>query len=282
MNENMEELMLDLLCKKAIYGLEPHEEKQLADLEAQAGIRDRARSLELSFELTAASLSTAGLDTREQMPGHLQSKILSDARSHFAARAPVRTATVSSSDEEGTDGWGSIFSWLGWPVAAAACLALALNIYYTRPSNQMAGSGQPTPTPEQRLGPAQERQRLIETAPDVARATWGPGKMANVKPSGDVVWSDSRQSGYMRLSGLPKNDPTKETYQLWIVSENQDPKTPVDGGTFDITSDGEVIIPIDAKVKALNPQAFAITIEKPGGVPVSKQEKVPALAKRES
>ena len=86
----------------------------------------------------------------------------------------------------------------------------------------------------------------------------------------------------MRLSGLPKNDPAKETYQLWIVAENQDPKTPVDGGTFDITSDGEVIIPINAKVKALNPQAFAITIEKPGGVPVSKQEKVPALAKRET
>jgi anti-sigma-K factor RskA len=126
------------------------------------------------------------------------------------------------------------------------------------------------------------RQALILSAPDLARANWGPGKMSNVNPTGDVVWSDSKQSGYIRLSGLPKNDPSKETYQLWIVAENQDAKTPVDGGTFDINSDGEVIIPIDAKVKVQNPQAFAITIEKPGGVPVSKQEKVPALAKRET
>jgi hypothetical protein len=32
----------------------------------------------------------------------------------------------------------------------------------------------------------------------------------------------------------------------------------------------------------MEPQAFAITIEKPGGVPVSSQEKVPALAKPET
>ena len=59
-------------------------------------------------------------------------------------------------------------------------------------------------------------------------------------------------------------------------------KTPVDGGTFDVNADGEVIIPINAKVKALNPQAFAITMEKPGGVMVSEQKEVAAIAKRET
>ena len=276
MNENMEEVMLDLLCKKAVYGLEPNEEKQLAELEAQMGGMNQARS----FELTAASLATAGLDTRERMPAHLESRILADARSHFAERSQSRTTTVASFQPETSR--GSIFNWLGWAVAATACVALALNMYYTRQPNVIVRTGPATPTPEQRLTPAEERQRLMESAPDLKRAAWGPGKMTDVKPSGDVVWSDTKQAGYMRLSGLPKNDPTRETYQLWIISENQDPKTPVDGGTFDITSDGEVIIPIDAKVKALNPQAFAITIEKPGGVPVSKQERVPALAKPES
>jgi anti-sigma-K factor RskA len=275
MNENKEEVMLDLLCKKAVYGLEPHEEKQLAELEAQMGGADHGQS----FELTAASIATAGLDMREEMPAHLESRILADARSHFAGKSQSRTTRVRSFEPERSG--SSIFNWLGWAVAAAACLALALNIYYTRTPNETVRTG-PAPTPEQRLTPAEERQRLIESAPDLKRAAWGPGKMTEVKPSGDVVWSDTRQAGYMRLSGLPKNDPTKETYQLWIISENQDPKTPVDGGTFDITSEGEVIIPIDAKVKALNPQAFAITIEKPGGVPVSRQERVPALAKPES
>jgi anti-sigma-K factor RskA len=126
------------------------------------------------------------------------------------------------------------------------------------------------------------RERLISTGQDLARGTLGPGKMNEIKPTGDVVWSDTAQAGYIRLSGLPKNDPNKETYQIWIVAENQDPKTPVDGGTFDVNADGEVIIPIDPKVKVQNPQAFAITVEKPGGVVVSKQEKLAALAKRET
>jgi len=110
------------------------------------------------------------------------------------------------------------------------------------------------------------------------KAEWSKGKMPEITPSGDVVWSDSMQEGYLRLSGLPKNNKATSTYQLWIVDETQDPKTPIDGGTFDVTEDGEVVIPINAKLKARNPKAFAITMEKPGGVVVSKGEKVPALA----
>ena len=36
-----------------------------------------------------------------------------------------------------------------------------------------------------------------------------------------------------------------------------------------------------SKLKALGPELFAITIEKPGGVVVSKREKIAALAKVE-
>jgi len=78
------------------------------------------------------------------------------------------------------------------------------------------------------------------------------------------------------------NDTTKETYQLWIFDKTQDPATPIDGGTFDIKSGGEVVIPVNAKLKAKGPQMFAITIEKPGGVVVSKRGKIAALAKVET
>jgi anti-sigma-K factor RskA len=126
------------------------------------------------------------------------------------------------------------------------------------------------------------RNALMASGKALVRGTLGAGTMKDMQPQGDVVWSDEMQEGYVRVTGLAKNDSTKETYQLWIVAENQNPKTPVDGGTFDVTSDGEVIIPINAKVKAMNPQAFAITMEKPGGVVVSDQKKVAALAKRET
>ncbi len=44
---------------------------------------------------------------------------------------------------------------------------------------------------------------------------------------------------------------------------------PVDGGVFDITGEGEVIVPIDAKLPIGTPAVFAITLEQPGGVVVS-------------
>ena len=78
------------------------------------------------------------------------------------------------------------------------------------------------------------------------------------------------------------NDKTKETYQLWIFDKTQDAKTPIDGGTFDVNSDGEVVIPINAKLKAQEPAMFAITMEKAGGVVVSDRKKIAALAKVEN
>ena len=112
----------------------------------------------------------------------------------------------------------------------------------------------------------------------MVKAELGKGNMPDIAAAGDVVWSDSMQEGYVRVSGVPKNDKNAYTYQLWIFDETQDPKTPIDGGTFDVNEDGEVVIPIDARLKTRNPKAFAITMEKPGGVVVSKQEKVPAMA----
>jgi anti-sigma-K factor RskA len=96
---------------------------------------------------------------------------------------------------------------------------------------------------------------------------------------GKVVWSDQLQEGFMSLSGIPVNDPGKAQYQLWIVDPKRD-EAPVDGGVFDIPTDGSpVVIPISAKLALSNPQAFVITLEQPGGVVKSKQEKVVALAK---
>jgi anti-sigma-K factor RskA len=121
----------------------------------------------------------------------------------------------------------------------------------------------------------------LSSGTELARAEIGPGKEA-YNPSGDIVWSDARQQGFIHVKGLPKNDPSREQYQLWIFDENQDPKTPVDGGVFDVNSDGEVVIPINAKIQVKGAKVFAITVERPGGVVVSKQEHVAALAKVET
>ncbi|MGB0513379.1 MAG: anti-sigma factor domain-containing protein [Wenzhouxiangellaceae bacterium] len=119
------------------------------------------------------------------------------------------------------------------------------------------------------LDPATARAALIaDTATSVVE--WGRSEIpAYNAVTGDVVWNDELQQGYLRLSGMPPNDPAISQYQLWIVDPDRD-ANPVDGGVFDIpTGADEIIIPIHAKLDVSNPVAFAITREQPGGVVVS-------------
>lgn len=90
----------------------------------------------------------------------------------------------------------------------------------------------------------------------------------------------------MLFSELKPNDPSIEQYQLWIFDTDPDQATPTDGGVFDISesdigADGKVIVPIKASVPVDRAVQFAVTVEKPGGVYVSKREKIPVLAKVE-
>ena len=154
---------------------------------------------------------------------------------------------------------------LGW--AAAACLGLALIVLELLP---MVPTG----------SLADARQALLESRSAVRLDFAGTEGFSEF--SGDVVWGDEQQAGFMKLSGLPKNDPGVSQYQLWIVDPERD-SAPVDGGVFDIPADGGfTIVPIDAALDVTKPVAFVITVEKPGGVVVSKQETVAAVAQQAS
>lgn len=118
----------------------------------------------------------------------------------------------------------------------------------------------------------------MASAPDVIQVPWADGKTPlGQKVIGDIVWSNKLQRGFMRFVGMPVNDPTVEQYQLWIIDPSRDDE-PIDGGVFDIASTEETIVPIQAKLLVNQPTAFAVTIEKPGGVVVSTQERLPLLA----
>jgi len=134
------------------------------------------------------------------------------------------------------------------------------------------------PTNPSELSSAEARDELLRKAGDLIESDFG-GTEAYDGMSGKVVWSDALQEGYMTLTNLPANKPDKNQYQLWIVDPSRDEK-PVDGGVFDIPS-GEktAVIPIRNPLAVTKPAAFVITLEQPGGVVVSKQEVVVALAK---
>lgn len=278
MKKELDERMMDLLADQALFGLS---EEELRELE-RFGSSDESLSEAQSLELAAAQISTIGIQKDAEMPEHLFKKILADSQYHVAAEQNVFTAPRGTVLTTSTTTGGGISSWLGWAVAAAACVALAANIFTTRQSSiDIAGDPKPTPTPavEEKLTPAQLRQRLIDTEQALARADWTKGNFKESEAiSGDVVWSDAKQTGYVRVSGLPVNDKTKVQYQLWIFEEAGLEKYPKDGGVFDVNENGEVVIPIDAKIAVKNPKAFAITLEKQGGVVVSERGQIAGLA----
>ena len=147
----------------------------------------------------------------------------------------------------------------GWALAAA--LAIAFFVVRT--------DVPPGAVPA--LDASGARMALVRDAPDVITLPWAPPTAAGYeRVTGDVVWSQSRQQGYLRLANLPVNAPARTQYQLWIVDPERDTH-PVDGGVFNVSAKGEVIIAIQAKLQIVAPKAFAITAERPGGVVVSAQ-----------
>ena len=123
-----------------------------------------------------------------------------------------------------------------------------------------------------------QRAAVLASDHQAFHREWKPGPGArDSRFSGDVVWSQERQDGWLSFRGLPKLDPD-HAYQLWIVDQRRE-GPPVDGGLFTIQNpEAETLVPIHAHLRVESPVAFVITIEPKNGVVVSKQEHVVAIA----
>jgi len=113
---------------------------------------------------------------------------------------------------------------------------------------------------------------------DLIRSDW-TATDENSIATGEVVWRDSSQRGFMVFNGLKPNNPIQSQYQLWIFDANTGDEHPIDGGVFDIADDVQTIVSIDARIPVTEAVMFAITEEKPGGVVVSDRKRLPLLAK---
>lgn len=213
-------------------------------------------------------------------------------------RALIAGATRPSSDASGgASRAGRIrareaFAWL----LAAAGLALAVTAWW--PTITGASSSRaPAATVVRSLSDLSQdelrarRDALLAQAPDVVSMPWQTlADPAAQGVSGTLVWSTSRQEGYMTFRGLATNDPDQQQYQLWIFDADlPDERYPIDGGLFNVSvreassraappAADEWIVPIDPRIRVRTPQAFAVTIERPGGVVVTTRERLLLLA----
>lgn len=284
MTELSKERLLELLTDQTVFGLDEKESMELKKIKKEFPDWDD----DVSLELAAAAIGLSTLETKEELPSDLRMKIFASADEYFETHqasqkvlnftpksnvnaGAAATETVRTIVETKTSPW----QWLGWAFAAAACVALAFTLL-TRPNN----TTEIVKTPEtiQTPSPQLTVEQILASATDAVKIP-----LANPKNEkeivGEMVWSNAEQKGYARFTNLPVNDANKETYQLWIVDETQDAKTPISGGVFNVNKAGEVIVPVNAQLEVKKPKMIAVTVEKPGGVVVSKQEKVVALAK---
>ena len=243
----------ELSAGRALGDLSTEEERELDALCLKLGAFP-----DESLEQLAAELEIEGLLAHpEPMPESLSHRLHQWAsESHPAATSVLIRPRVSA--------WRKVFAHplSGWTAAAAAIVFAWIS-----------------PRGDNPLSPLVSENQLRSNATDlIERRFSGLGDFQQA--GGTVLWSDSLQQGLMKLTGIPANDPSKAQYQLWIVDPARDADAPVDGGVFDIPASGtSVIVPIAAKLALSNPKAFVITLEQPGGVVKSKQEKVVALAK---
>ena len=199
----------------------------------------------------------------------------------------ARPAPKSVGGQSASRSWLAAAGW--W---TAACLAGVLAWQWSGASRIAApprGDGKPPVL-------AELRGKLLAEDPEAVTVAWkkagddpaivageadleSVGGLESVGALGDVVWSSARQQGYMRFRGLAANDPTMAQYQLWIFDADRDEAYPVDGGVFDVpAAGGDVVVRIDPRLRVSRATAFAITVEKPGGVVVSSRKRLPLLA----
>jgi hypothetical protein len=265
------EVLLDLLVKEATEGLTPEEFAQLSELMRNVSQADRSAMLR-----TVAALWTSAAGTQEQMPAALRGKILAAAPGAQAGGTSAGDATPTAGNVAhfpARSRRGALPQSAGW-WAAAASLVLAVAGWWPR----LVGDHPPPPVVQKT--PEAAREELL-TQQSTLRVSL---TAASDQPlTGDVVFDPVRQVGFLRFHGIPVNDPRLAQYQLWIADAGRKQPEPVDGGVFDVkaqaTGDGDVIVPFRAKLPVGKPAAFVVTMEQPGGVVVSKQERVLALAK---
>lgn len=258
----MNEELLDLLTGRALGQLSRKDDARLEELLDEAGLTD---SDDVELAVAAAMNAFAGKEATADdtsASDSLRQKLLADANRFFDGRTTPRpvsdigSAMRQRNTDASTGGAGP--SWIvrsGWAVAAVLAVVVAIGLE--------PGAG------PQDLSPAEAREALMAKA-DTAVLEWNRSTIpAYGHVTGDVVWNDETQQGYLRLTGMPANDPSISQYQLWIVDPDRD-ANPVDGGVFNVPAGAaEVVIPITAKLDVSDPDAFAITREQPGGVVVS-------------
>lgn len=262
----------ELLAERACFGLSREEERELCELLADCP--DCVEWLAVSPHDLAAGEVAAGCPCEGGMPPSLRREVEIQARAWCCGLKLVHGESegqgVRATDTRTTppSRW-RVLALTGW-MAAAASLVVAVGL-------ALRGAGGAAASHAERMAAAQVKGDLV-------RASWGPfnaldtGEAPEITGvTGEVAWSDSMQTGVMRFAGLPPCEPD-EQYQLWIVDAERGISQRVSGAVFGCSGQGPLEVPIEPQLPIKKAAAFAVTVERAGGVVVSDMKRRVVLA----
>jgi len=209
--------------------LEPHEAAAFeSELNANAELRDVAR------ELREAAGSVALTVPPRTPPVALKERIMRQ----IAIKPEAPTVVPLQRPSLG---------WIPWAIAAGLaifCGLLALD--RVRLERQLADI------------------RAMDPLMQTTFFTLAPSAPAPADAKATVAWQPGRQSGVIRISNLPAPEAGKD-YQLWAVDAEH--KDPISAGIVRVDKNGVAQVRFKPVEKAEHVKAFAISLEREGGVP---------------
>lgn len=279
-SKELPDWFIDLLLLRATDGLDREQRNQFDQFVSDHPDRDWIELEAEKYELSAAAIDL-GIENvnpespLEPMPAALRQKVIEGAERHFqTATTPAPQADgaiVQAHDRESGLTSREALAWL----AAAAAVVLLLTGWnpFAAPARAVVDNESVV----QSVSIDEQYTDFVSSqATDLVRISWAP--QGDSVATGEVVWRDSLQQGFMVFEGLLVNDPLESQYQLWIFDTDAGQAHPVDGGVFDIDSEQRTVVAIDAKISVGKAVMFAITEETPGGVVVSDRKRLPLLA----
>jgi len=214
----------------SLYVLDLLEPEESRAFEAQLADDAELRAQVDALRETAANFAHDA--PLRQLPAHLEAQILNAIRSQPVGAAP--SASVGR-------------NWLPW--ALAACLALACVLLAADRARM-----------HERVARLEKRNVMAQ----VQIATLASQLESAPRANAVVVWDSEKQEGVLKVTNVPVNDSDRD-YQLWIVDPEY--KQPVDAGVFHVEKEGTTKINFKPKSRVTSANAFAVSLERKGGVP---------------
>ncbi len=212
----------------SLYALDLLEPAECASFEAQLATNPELREQVDVLRETAAKFAH-GAPLREPPP-HLHGQILNAIRT---GNRGAETRIVS-------------MNWLPWALAAGLAICCAL-LAVDRAKTQ------------KHLAALEKRNAISQ----MQIATLASQLDTNPNANAVVVWDEAKQQGVLKVSNVSPNEANHD-YQLWIVDPEY--KQPVDAGVFHVAEKGTTRIEFKPKEPIKTANAFAVSLERKGGV----------------